>query len=794
MFKTQNFCHIASNNRNQVKVGVFVYRTTDDLATVLTNGYFNERIIDINLHDLIIHEKVDNADTTKVERNLLCVTERTLENVGTTVIKNKWEGDIETEIATIEQAIENLPNIYVKKDGTSIMSAPLKFESGSMRGAVCSYLNGVSFWKMDSQGTITNIANLTDSQFFPVTTNSINLGNATHIWKDAYVARVITAVLNNGYDIAVPVTASPDTLALKSEVDLAANSGRMITDQGVWYAKMYAGTTAPAAEDGTNYADFSQTDTGGNPIIVIYERTSGAWVQSDIIVPPAEYDGYVPITSKIWDIAEQTGQQGGRVLWNHQSKEFTPYPQIVSFDNIEVTGNSTVIMPVNPSGNQIVNKDYVDAATAGSGYHPDLFDHKWADHILDDVQWLRADTFSWQDGGVYEAAYNHLVADLGPQVYGWVEPDSSIMCFTMSEQPEIGDYVYQYSGDGVSSTPIGTVTAVAADYSTITFGGMVFNRQSGYDTYFDEQSETVAGTKVFYYLAPDGHKICPYSQEYKVASIYAATGVAWYYILDTVNERFKLPRINPNKATLLDSSIPVVGTGYGITLYNGSSYWGIAHDADQSGTAIGATNQPWTTVGTGTSKNNSQSAKTLGVPTASQITSSGHTLNQSGLQADISSAASYFAGAKYLYFYVGSFTQTALENTAGLNAELFNDKADIDLANVLANIDYVVESQLPTAENNYIWYRKYRSGWVEQGQKKIQIAHNSKGLIALPVTMANTDYMAQAGSNQVNSSGTFGANSTVSANAGTTTEVRLGQSNSASASMDVWWEVKGMAA
>ena len=29
--------------------------------------------------------------------------------------------------------------------------------------------------------------------------------------------------------------------------------------------------------------------------------------------------------------------------------------------------------------------------------------------------------------------------------------------------------------------------------------------------------------------------------------------------------------------------------------------------------------------------------------------------------------------------------------------------------------DWVVESQLPTAENNYTWYRKYKSGWVEMG-------------------------------------------------------------------------------
>ncbi|MBO4672683.1 MAG: hypothetical protein J5608_03465, partial [Alphaproteobacteria bacterium] len=30
-------------------------------------------------------------------------------------------------------------------------------------------------------------------------------------------------------------------------------------------------------------------------------------------------------------------------------------------------------------------------------------------------------------------------------------------------------------------------------------------------------------------------------------------------------------------------------------------------------------------------------------------------------------------------------------------------------------LDYVIESQNPTAENNYTWYRKYKSGWIEQG-------------------------------------------------------------------------------
>lgn len=52
--------------------------------------------------------------------------------------------------------------------------------------------------------------------------------------------------------------------------------------------------------------------------------------------------------------------------------------------------------------------------------------------------------------------------------------------------------------------------------------------------------------------------------------------------------------------------------------------------------------------------------------------------------------------------------------------------------------DYVVESQLPNASNNYTWYRKYKSGWVEQGGDFI-----GGGItIVLPVTMANAQYTA----------------------------------------------------
>ena len=254
--------------------------------------------------------------------------------------------DINEEIDQIHEDIDDLEDYvddtFVRLDGTSIMTGPLKMRAtSSFQCAIAPYWDGVGFFKLNNDNSVTLIASIdTTDGFLPWVTNTYNIGSSLKKWKNLYLAgKLFVATLNNGGDLAVPANTT-GTLATKADVDLAANSGRMITDQGVWYAKMYAATVAPSAENGTNYADFSQVDGQGNPIIVIYERQNGAWVQSETITPPAEYDGYVPITSKIWDIAEQAGQQGGRILWNHQSKEFTPYPQIISFDNQNIT-NST---------------------------------------------------------------------------------------------------------------------------------------------------------------------------------------------------------------------------------------------------------------------------------------------------------------------------------------------------------------------------------------------------------------------------------------------------------------------
>lgn len=339
----------------------------------------------------------------------------------------------------------------------------------------------------------------------------------------------------------------------------------------------------------------------------------------------------------------------------------------------------------------------IGSGGSSGGYHPDLFDCKWADHICNDVQWLRADTFSWQSGAVYQVAYQHLADDITGKTL---------------------------------------------------------------------QSETISGTTIQFYLADDGHKICPASEESNVTAIYNATDVAWYYIIDTTNQRFKLPRtkfgftgIRSGVGNYVEAGVPNITGGF-TTDPNGGV---ISGNAFYSG---------------GTSGTNGYGTAIFGLR---------------AIYLDASRSSSVYGNSDtvqpkatemYLYFYVGNFTQTAIENTAGLNTELFNQKADLNLSNTASNIDFIVESQEPTAGNNYTWYRKYKSGWVEQGG--IKVANTTT--VNFPVTMANTDYWYIVKGNYNNASGSYASSHDYVTTKNTTNFVL------STGGTTVCWQVNGMAA
>ena len=234
-----------------------------------------------------------------------------------------------------------------------------------------------------------------------------------------------------------------------------------------------------------------------------------------------------------------------------------------------------------------------------------LFDFKWSDYELNDQSWLRADTFSWQDGTVYTNAYNHLVDDI----------------------------------DGKTAT-----------------------------------TETVSGTTVTYYLADDGHKIVDVANITAVETVYAATGVAWYYVLDTVNQQFKLPRTMYGFTGYRDT----VGKYVPETLPNIRGGANVAQGVGYTYNASGAFYDSQDGNG-----GNWDSSATCRLSFDASRSSSTY---------QDSAPVQQRATQMYLYFYVGQFTQTATEQTAGLNASLFNGKADVDMSNVPSNIGSVAKS------------------------------------------------------------------------------------------------------
>lgn len=232
-----------------------------------------------------------------------------------------------------------------------------------------------------------------------------------------------------------------------------------------------------------------------------------------------------------------------------------------------------------------------EAATKGGGGST-LFDFKWTDHQLNDIRFLRADTFSWQSGDVYVTSYNHLVQDI----------------------------------QGITA-----------------------------------ETETIGSYTVTFYRATDGHKICLADQEQTVLNIYNTYGIAWYYILDTTNTQFKLPRtkygfegLRTNVGDKIDESLPnITGNFVSETQRTNGAFSVIETFSSQS---------PY---GTGASRG--------------YLSFNAHRSNS--IYQD-NAPVQERATQMYLYFYVGDYTQSAVEQTAGLNAELFNGKADRDLANI----------------------------------------------------------------------------------------------------------------
>ena len=147
--------------------------------------------------------------------------------------------------------------------------------------------------------------------------------------------------------------------------------------------------------------------------------------------------------------------------------------------------------------------------------------------------------------------------------------------------------------------------------------------------------------------------------------------------------------------------------------------------------------------------------------------------------------------------FTGAIGEITMDTTTkGLRVHDGSTQGGIEIPTAMTS-DYVVESQLPTAENNYTWYRKYKSGWVEQGGQIPAQAGGSFN-VTLPVEMADTNYhFLGGGSKNSTDNGFIDVNiyNTGITTTGFTAMIRFAY-NGSTGNPDErgWWEVKGIAA
>ena len=227
-----------------------------------------------------------------------------------------------------------------------------------------------------------------------------------------------------------------------------------------------------------------------------------------------------------------------------------------------------------------------------------------------------------------------------------------------------------------------------------------WNAKAVYPTAYDEllteynnsASTTETEGSITFKRTPKGYKIALADQETAIDTKYSTDGIAWYYILDTTNEKFKLPRtkfgfegLRTNVGDDIKAGLPNITGSLNNVLYKG----------DESTIATGSFGYQRTSV--------------IGV------FNSGRNIGKSSIDIDASRSSSIYGNSNtvqspatqmYLYFYVGETVQNANLIDAGRIGE--------QVANCITRSDckaYVTE----TYKNGTSWYRVWSDGWCEQG-------------------------------------------------------------------------------
>lgn len=184
---------------------------------------------------------------------------------------------------------------------------------------------------------------------------------------------------------------------------------------------------------------------------------------------------------------------------------------------------------------------------------------------------------------------------------------------------------------------------------------------------------------VTYKLSPNGFKIANADQHDNVRLAYEDGGSAWFYLLDTENERFKLPRENaelvttyPRTAPVTVSDLNIYGNGMTLGLTDGTGTTGLFGQAGNGilGNYTLLYGEPVGSTHAGANYNPNKSMGVTTDPTKSGITGDG--TGTANLPTPTTERVDTDA-KKYLYFYVGEYEREQTEINIGAMTELTND-------------------------------------------------------------------------------------------------------------------------
>ena len=308
-----------------------------------------------------------------------------------------------------------------------------------------------------------------------------------------------------------------------------------------------------------------------------------------------------------------------------------------------------------------------------------LLDFKFSDKLLTNMSWVLSDG-SWLSNTTYTNAYTHICDDIG---FMPINDNGTVKIQVANSDYTAGDYIRSSADDLTVSGIIYYAWAYSTDILYVTLDTSAMSADDAVSALMKQRiykyenpdmlltvhkitasatdTYTISGNTVTLpvLVGSDGHRVVlvTNNEDTTVDTIYNNIGIAWYYVLDKTNTRFKLPR-----------------TKYGFNGYRGTvgGYIqpGLPDHIHHYGQA--ASDSGFGYAGVGNLGNYNLETQPVRYHDPNSIYGNSDTVQPPATEC-------------YLYFYVGGFNDTAIQQTAGITASTINAKMDADVSNITAS-------------------------------------------------------------------------------------------------------------